>query len=71
MTYFLLKNGYIDSSVQKEGISGVPGFLEHTGVVTQLIRKARKGKVDLVVLWLDLVNTYGSIPWIATTNRVR
>ncbi|XP_053183947.1 LOW QUALITY PROTEIN: uncharacterized protein LOC128367182 [Scomber japonicus] len=62
MTAFLLKNKYIDTSVQKGGIPGVPGCLEHTGVVTQLIREAREGKGDLAVLWLDLANAYGSIP---------
>jgi len=29
----------------------VPGCLEHTGVVTQLIREVRENKGDLVVLW--------------------
>lgn len=38
LTEFLLKNNYIDPLVQKGGIPGVPGCLEHTGVVTQLIR---------------------------------
>nr|AAN12398.1 polyprotein [Tetraodon nigroviridis] len=59
---FLLKNQYIDSSVQKGGIPGVPGCLEHCGVVTQLIREAREGRGSLAVLWLDLANAYGSIP---------
>ena len=59
---FLSSNNYIDTSVQKGGISGVPGCLEHTGVVTQLIREARENKGDLTVLWLDLANAYGSIP---------
>lgn len=59
---YLLKNQYIDPSVQKGGIPGVPGCLEHTGVVTQLIREAREGKGNLAVLWLDLANAYGSIP---------
>lgn len=57
---YLLKNKYIDSSVQKGGIPGVPGCLEHSGVVTQLIREAREGKGDLAVLWLDLANASGS-----------
>lgn len=61
MTDFLLKNEYIDTSVQKGGIPGVPGCLKHTGVVTQLIREVRGGKGDLVVLWLDLANAFGSI----------
>ncbi|XP_035990671.1 uncharacterized protein LOC118562404 [Fundulus heteroclitus] len=61
LTEFLLKNSYIDPSVQKGGIS-TPGCLEHTGVVTQLIREAHENKGDLAVLWLDLANAYGSIP---------
>lgn len=31
-------------------------------MVIQLLREAKEGKGDLVVLWLDLVNAYGSIP---------
>lgn len=48
--------------VQKGGIPKVPGCLQHTGVVIQLIREARESKGDLTVLWLDLANAYGSIP---------
>ncbi|RXN12199.1 reverse transcriptase [Labeo rohita] len=62
LSNFLLSNKYIDMSVQKGGIPGVPGCLEHTGVVTQLISEAREGRGDLVVLWLDLTNAYSSIP---------
>ncbi|KAL7891878.1 hypothetical protein AOLI_G00013540 [Acnodon oligacanthus] len=62
LTDYLLRNSYIDTSVQKGGIPQVPGCLEHTDVVTQLIREARENKGDLVVLWLDLTNAYGSIP---------
>nr|BAC82598.1 reverse transcriptase [Takifugu rubripes] len=62
LTDFLLKNNYIDTSVQTGGIPGVPGCLEHNGVVTQLIREAHESKGELAVLWLDLTNAYGSIP---------
>ncbi|KAL7856411.1 hypothetical protein AOLI_G00200150 [Acnodon oligacanthus] len=41
LTDYLLRNSYIDTSVQKGGIPNVPGCLEHTGVVTQLIRESR------------------------------
>lgn len=58
---FLLKNHYIDTSVQKGGIPGVPGCLEYTGVVTQLLRDAMENRGDLSVLWLDPANTYGSM----------
>ncbi|KAJ8014696.1 hypothetical protein DPEC_G00018330 [Dallia pectoralis] len=61
LTDYLLRNSYIDTSLQKGGITKVPGCLEHTGVGTQLIREARENKGDLVALWLDLTNAYGSI----------
>ena len=40
----------------------MPGCLEHTGVLTQLLREPKESKGDLTVLWLDLVNAYGSMP---------
>ncbi|KAK7915664.1 hypothetical protein WMY93_011425 [Mugilogobius chulae] len=53
----------LQRSLQKKGgVPGVSGCLEHTGVVTQLIREARENKGNLSVLWLDLENAYGSIP---------
>lgn len=62
ITEFLLRNRYIDTSVQKGGVPRVPGCIEHTGVVIQLIREARENKGDLAVVWIDLANAYGSIP---------
>lgn len=62
LSNFLLSNRYIDKSVQKGGIPGVPGCLEHTGVVTQLIREARESGGDLAVLWLDLTNPMARYP---------
>ena len=59
---FALANGYIDTSIQKGGVPGVSGCLEHTAVVSQLIREAKKEKKNLVVTWLDIANAYGSIP---------
>ena len=61
LSNFLLNNGYIDISVQKGGISGIPGCLEHTGVLSQLLSESRRSKGDLSVVWLDQANAYGSI----------
>lgn len=44
---FLLKNTYIDTSVQKGGVPSIPGCIE---VLTQLIQEAWESKVDLAVL---------------------
>lgn len=35
--------------------------LEHTWVITQLLRETRENKVNLVVLWSDLANGYCSL----------
>ena len=61
LTSFLLKNEYIDTSVQKGGIPGVAGCMEHTSVITQIIREAKE-KGELAVIWLDLANAYVTLP---------
>ena len=47
MTEYLLNNKYIDMSVQKGGTAENPGCLEHTGIVSQLLREAKEGRKDL------------------------
>ena len=61
LTRFMTDNNYVDTSVQKGGISGLSGCFEHTSALSQLIREARIRKGDLNVDGLDLVNAYGSI----------
>ncbi|XP_052256427.1 uncharacterized protein LOC127861786 [Dreissena polymorpha] len=58
MTSDLLQNKYIDTAVQKGGVSGVSGCIEHTSVITQIIKEARENKGDIAVIWLDLANAY-------------
>lgn len=48
--------------MQEGRVPGVPGCVEHTGVITQLLREARGNKGNLVVLLLNLANAYGSMP---------
>ena len=62
MTSYLLENSYLDVSVQKGGIPGIPGCLEHATMIWDAIQKAKTGKKDLDVIWLDLANAYGSVP---------
>ena len=62
ITGFLTDSGYIDPAIQKGGIPGVSGCLEHTSILSQLIREAKAEKKNLVVTWLDIANAYGSIP---------
>ena len=62
MNKFLLQNQFIDTSVQKGGVAGIPGCLEHTATITQLITEAKKSKKNLSVVWLDLEKAYPSVP---------
>ena len=59
---YALDNRYIDTSIQKGGVPEVSECLEHTAVLSQLIREAKAGKKDLEITWLDIANAYGSIP---------
>ncbi|XP_026059304.1 uncharacterized protein LOC113043970 [Carassius auratus] len=62
MTTCMVKNKFVDTSVQKGGIPGFSGCLEHTGILNQLNSEAKGSKGNLTVVWLDLAYAYGSIP---------
>ena len=59
---FLQANKYINEEVQKAGLPGVPGCIEHVSTIWSAIQDAKKDKTDLSVVWLDLANAYGSVP---------
>ena len=61
LTQFFMKNKFIDCSIQKGGIPGVSGCLEHTAILSQLITEAKSRKDNLVITWLDIANAYGSL----------
>ncbi|XP_078603950.1 uncharacterized protein LOC144877779 [Branchiostoma floridae x Branchiostoma japonicum] len=62
MITYLLANNYIDTEVQKAGVPGFPGCIEHASTIWQQIQMARRQKEDLHVVWLDLTNAYGAVP---------
>jgi len=62
LTSYMTQNAYINTSVQKGGVPGLSGCVEHTSALTQLLHEARINNKDLTVVWLDLANAYGSIP---------
>ena len=62
LTQYLTENGYINTSVQKGGIPGVSGCLEHATMIWKAIQRAKSEKLNLDVIWLDLANAYGSVP---------
>ncbi len=62
LAQFLLSNKYIDTSVQKSRVPGIPGCIKHNSVISKIIEDAEWNQGDLAVLWLDLTNAYGTIP---------
>lgn len=62
LTTYLLANDFIDPSVQKGGVPGYSGCLEHTAAISQLIKEAKRNNSTLSVIWLDLAKAYPSVP---------
>jgi len=50
LTRYLLDNGYIDTSVQKGGVPGIPGCLEHSAMIWEAIQKAKASKIDIHIV---------------------
>ena len=42
ISVYMVDNGYIDTSIQKAGIPGFSGCVEHTSVLTQLIKEGER-----------------------------
>ena len=61
MTRFVINNGFINTSIQKAGVPGLPGCIEHTTILWDRIKTAKNNKTELYVIWLDLENAYGSV----------
>ena len=61
MTAYKTANEYINTSVQKGGVPGFSGCVEHIIAITQLVREAKINN-SLTVVWLNLANAYGSVP---------
>ena len=62
LSSYLERNNLVDTEVQKAGIPGFSGCLEHTSMIWHQIQTAKKEKRDLHVVFLDLANAFGSVP---------
>ena len=51
MTSYVVDNGNVDTSVQKGGMPGFPGCLEHTSFISQLIKEEKETKGEHTVVW--------------------
>ena len=62
MMTFILNYEFINISIQKAGIPGFPGCIEHASILWDQIKAVRDYKsAELHVIWLDLKNAYGSV----------
>ena len=62
MTRFMINNGYVNTLIQKAGIPGFPGCIEHTTVLWGRIKTAKNNELaELHVIWLELENAHGSV----------
>ena len=55
------KNKFIDTSIQKGCMENIPGVWEHIAMIWDALKDARLNQKDLVAIWLDIANAYGSI----------
>ncbi|XP_066918847.1 uncharacterized protein [Clytia hemisphaerica] len=58
---FVKKNGFVNESVQKAGIPGIPGCIEHAYGIWDDLQEAKRMKENVAVVWLDLANAYGTV----------
>ena len=47
LTEFVMSNKYVDISVKKGGIPGVPGCIEHTSMIWEAIQRAKRSRLGL------------------------
>ena len=57
-------NDYVihDSNTQTGWIRGFSGGVEHTSVVSQLIKEVKETKGEFTCVWLNLANAYALFP---------
>ena len=61
MYEFLLKNGFIENSIQKGFTPGMSETFEHTSHLAFLIKQDKKQQRSLTVTLLDLKNAFGEV----------
>ena len=69
--HLVISNNIIDTSVQKGSIQKMAGVWEHTAMVWEGLKDARRRHKSIVVLWLDLANAYGSVPHLLIEFALR
>lgn len=58
---YMMKNQYLNTSVQKAFVDGVPGCTECYLKLLSIFSEAQKKCKSLAVCWLDLISAFGSV----------
>ena len=61
-THLINSNKFTNKLVQKGSMEKVPGCWKHISVVWAALKEAKSKNLSLATIWLDIANTYGSIP---------
>ena len=62
LTNYMTTNHYIDTTVQKGFLPKVSGCIEHTYLLNEALKDAKRSRRQIIVTWVDLANAYGSVP---------
>ena len=61
LQHYMISNKYLKLKKQKGFLAGMSGCLEHSFVLWEAFRNAKKHKKSIVTTWIDLANAYGSV----------
>ena len=59
--HFMLNNGYLNTSIQKAFVDGIPGCSEHHLKLLAMIEEAHQKHKSISICGLDIANAYGSV----------
>ena len=60
---YMKNNNYFDISIQKGFISDMAGCVEHTTMLSELLKNAKTTNRQITVCWTDLENAFGSLSY--------
>ena len=58
---FVVENNYIETNIPKGFWSNISGIIEHTELLTNMLKHAKNKQRQLVVMLFDLKNAFGEI----------
>ena len=59
--HYMTSNNYLNTTIQKAFVDGIPGCTEHHIKLLSMIDEARRKHTSLTVCWLDIANAFGSV----------